>query len=78
MEKQATNLLNKHEISISLGRGFYDILEVLKNKQLTAISETKGKYQLHDEIAKELIQKLTTEIEQAKSWGFDQLNRSVK
>lgn len=78
LELQATNLINKHEISINLGRSFYDILEVLKNKQLSLIAETKGKYQLHDEIAKDLIQKLTTELEQAKSWGFDQLNRSIK
>jgi hypothetical protein len=78
LEKQATDLINKQDIAISLGRSFYDIIEVLKNKQLSLLAETKGKYQLHDEIAKELVQKMTTELEQAKSWGFDQLNRSIK
>ena len=51
---------------------------ILKNKQTTSFMELKGKYQIHDEIMKEIHERMTLEFEQAKSWGYDQLSRSLK
>jgi len=78
VEKPATNEIDLTKLSINIGRSYYDILDILKNKQIASFMEVKGKYQLHDEIVKEIHDRMTLEFEQAKSWGYDQLSRSLK
>lgn len=78
VEKPVTNEIDLSKVSINIGRSYYDILDILKNKQTTSFMELKGKYQIHDEIMKEIHERMTLEFEQAKSWGYDQLSRSLK
>ena len=63
---------------VEVGRSFYDILDVLKNKNLSSLLELKTKYQLHDSIIKELSEQLILNCEQTKSWGYDQIVRSLE
>ena len=44
----------------------------------TIILELKTKYQLHDTIIKELSEQLILNCEQTKSWGYDQIVRSLE
>tara|TARA_Y100001935_G_C17190006_1_gene449566 strand:+ start:478 stop:714 length:237 start_codon:yes stop_codon:yes gene_type:complete len=65
--------LNHDEINLSLGKNYYNVMEVFKNKLVTSIIERSEDLNLSRDSLEKISFVVGAEIDSAKSWGYDQL-----
>lgn len=69
-KSQAANLDN---INLNLGKSYYNIMEVFKNKVVTSIIEKNSELNLDRNTLERISFLIGAEVDSAKSWGYDQL-----
>ena len=60
------------------GRKYYDVLDVYSQKIMSQIVEKSRDLNMNKDTIQEINKILLEETTKAKSWGFDQLIKSVK
>jgi hypothetical protein len=73
MSRAQKKSLNPDSINLDLGKNYYNIMEVLKNKVVTSLIEKSGELSLDRSTLEKISFVVGAEVESAKSWGYDQL-----
>ena len=71
--QKKNNELNPEDINLSLGKKYYNIMEVFKNKIVTTIIERNSELNLDRDAIEKISFLVGAEVDSAKSWGYDQL-----
>tara|TARA_B100001287_G_C22374017_1_gene385600 strand:+ start:254 stop:490 length:237 start_codon:yes stop_codon:yes gene_type:complete len=71
--QKKNNELNPEDINLSLGKKYYNIMEVFKNKVVTTIIERNSELNLDRDAIEKISFLVGAEVDSAKSWGYDQL-----
>tara|TARA_Y100000592_G_C5240317_1_gene207991 strand:- start:65 stop:301 length:237 start_codon:yes stop_codon:yes gene_type:complete len=71
--QKKNNELNQEDINLSLGKNYYNIMEVFKNKIVTTIIEKNSELNLDRDAIEKISFLVGAEVDSAKSWGYDQL-----
>ena len=69
-KSQAASLDN---INLNIGKSYYNIMEVFKNKVVTSIIEKNSELNLDRNTLERISFLIGAEVDSAKSWGYDQL-----
>ena len=69
-KSQADKLDN---INLDLGKSYYNIMEVFKNKMVSSIIEKNSELNLDRNTLERISFLIGAEVDSAKSWGYDQL-----
>lgn len=69
-KSQADQLDN---INLDLGKSYYNIMEVFKNKMVSSIIEKNSELNLDRNTLERISFLIGAEVDSAKSWGYDQL-----
>lgn len=76
--KKNTSISNDNINYAKLGRTFYDILEVNRDKIISNIASKSNELNLNKEELQEISNIITLEIETSKSWGYDSIVKILK
>ena len=60
-------------INLDLGKSYYNIMEVFKNKMVSSIIEKNSELNLDRNTLERISFLIGAEVDSAKSWGYDQL-----
>lgn len=64
---------NLDNINLDLGKSYYNIMEVFKNKVVSSLIEKSSELNLDRNALEQISFVIGAEVDSAKSWGYDQL-----
>jgi len=64
---------NLDNINLDLGKSYYNIMEVFKNKVVSSLIEKSTELNLDRNALEQISFVIGAEVDSAKSWGYDQL-----
>ena len=64
---------NLDNINLDLGKSYYNIMEVFKNKVVSSLIEKSTELNLDRKALEQISFIIGAEVDSAKSWGYDQL-----
>lgn len=64
---------NLDSINLDLGKSYYNIMEVFKNKVVSSLIEKSSELNLDRNVLEQISFVIGAEVDSAKSWGYDQL-----
>ena len=64
---------NLDSINLDLGKSYYNIMEVFKNKIVSSLIEKSTELNLDRNALEQISFVIGAEVDSAKSWGYDQL-----
>ena len=64
---------NLDNINLDLGKSYYNIMEVFKNKVVSSLIEKSTELNLDRKALEQISFVIGAEVDSAKSWGYDQL-----
>jgi len=64
---------NLDNINLDLGKSYYNIMEVFKNKVVSSLIEKSSELNLDRNALEKISFVIGAEVDSAKSWGYDQL-----
>ena len=64
---------NLDNINLDLGKSYYNIMEVFKNKIVSSLIEKSAELNLDRNALEQISFVIGAEVDSAKSWGYDQL-----
>lgn len=65
--------LNVDNVNLDLGKSYYNIMEVFKNKVISSLIEKSSELNLDRSTLEKISFVVGAEVDSAKSWGYDQL-----
>lgn len=65
--------LNVDNVNLDLGKSYYNIMEVFKNKVISSLIEKSSELNLDRNTLEKISFVVGAEVDSAKSWGYDQL-----
>lgn len=73
MSKAQKKSLTPDRVNLDLGKNYYNVMEVLKNKVVSSLIEKSSELSLDRSTLEKISFVVGAEVESAKSWGYDQL-----
>ena len=64
---------NLDNINLDLGKSYYNVMEVFKNKVVSSLIEKSTELNLDRNALEQISFVIGAEVDSAKSWGYDQL-----
>lgn len=64
---------NVDNVNLDLGKSYYNIMEVFKNKVISSLIEKSSELNLDRSTLEKISFVVGAEVDSAKSWGYDQL-----
>ena len=64
---------NVDNVNLDLGKSYYNIMEVFKNKVISSLIEKSSELNLDRNTLEKISFVVGAEVDSAKSWGYDQL-----
>ncbi len=65
--------LNLENANLEIGKSYYNVMEVFKNKVTSSIIEKSQELRLDREALEKISLLVSAEFDSAKSWGYDQI-----
>ena len=65
--------LNLENANLEIGKSYYNVMEVFKNKVTSSIIEKSQELRLDREVLEKISLLVSAEFDSAKSWGYDQI-----
>ena len=73
MAKKSVSTKNFDKENLQIGKTYYNVMEVLQNKIVSSLLERKEEAAIDVDQIKKISHIVSSEIEMAKSWGYDQI-----
>ena len=71
--QKSNKSLSQEDVNLNLGKSYYNIMEVLKNKVVSNLIERSEELNLDRASLEKISFVVGAEVDSAKSWGYDQL-----
>ena len=73
MAKKSVSIKNFDKENIQIGKTYYNVMKVLQNKIVSSLLERKDEASIDLNQIKKIGHIVNSEIEMAKSWGYNQI-----
>ena len=73
MAKKSVSTKNFDKENLLIGKTYYNVMEVLQNKIVSSLLERKEEAAIDVDQIKKISHIVSSEIEMAKPWGYDQI-----